>query len=82
MARWIVFTDSGFCKYSWAHLIMSMTESCHARRPWASNKGFQPCPLRTEISPVSMNLLMLLCTVDYEICKAFEILTMRNVVLK
>ncbi len=28
--RWtrIVFTDSGFWKYSWAHLVMSMTESC------------------------------------------------------
>ncbi len=26
MARWIVFTDSGFWKYSWAHLVMSMTE--------------------------------------------------------
>ncbi len=24
----IVFTDSGFWKYSWAHLAMSMTESC------------------------------------------------------
>ncbi len=24
----IVFTDSGFGKYSWAHLVMSMTESC------------------------------------------------------
>ncbi len=23
MARWIVFTDSGFWKYSWAHLVMS-----------------------------------------------------------
>jgi len=28
MARRIVFTDSGFWKYSWAHLVMSMTESC------------------------------------------------------
>ncbi len=28
MARQIVFTDSGFWKYSWAHLVMSMTESC------------------------------------------------------
>ncbi len=29
--------------------------------------------LRTEISPVSLNLLMMLCAVDDEICKAFEI---------
>ncbi len=28
MARRIVFTDSGFWKYYWAHLVMSMTESC------------------------------------------------------
>ncbi len=72
MARRIVFTDSGFWKYSWAHLVMSMTESfrwvmqcrLRAQRPQASNKGLRPCPLRTEISPVSLNLLMMLCTVD------------------
>ncbi len=77
----IVFTDIGFWKYSWAHLVMSMTESCRwvmpyrlrAQRPRASNKGLRPCPLRTEISPVSLNLLIMLCTVDYEICKAFAI---------
>ncbi len=81
MARRIVFTNSGFCKYSWAHLVMSMAESCRwvmqwrlrAQRPRASNKGIRPCPLRTEISSVYMNLLMMLCTVDYEICKAFAI---------
>ncbi len=81
LARRIVFTDSGFWKYSWAHLVMSMTESCRwvmqcrlrARRPRASNKGLRPCPLCTEISPVSLNLLMMLCTVDDEICKAFAI---------
>ncbi len=28
MAQWIVFIDSGFWKYSWAHLMMSMTKSC------------------------------------------------------
>ncbi len=81
MAQRIVFTDSGFWKYFWAHLVMSMTESCRwvmqchlrDRRPRASNKGLLPCPLRTEISPVSLNLLMMLCTVDDEICKAFLI---------
>ncbi len=79
MAGRSVFTDSGFWKYSWAHLVMSMTESCRwvmqchlrARRPRVSNKGLRPCPLHTEISPVSLNLLMMLCTVDDEICKAF-----------
>ncbi len=67
MARWIVFTDSGFWKYSWAYLVMSMKESCRwvmqcrlrARRPRAFNKGLQPCPIRTEISPVSLNLLII-----------------------
>ncbi len=52
------------------HLVMSMTESCRwvmqcrlrARRPRASNKGLRPFPLRTEISPVSLNLLLMLCT--------------------
>ncbi len=34
-------------------------------------KSIRPCPLCTEISPVSLNLLMMLCTVDDEICKAF-----------
>ncbi len=84
ICRWhggLCFTDSGFWKYSWAHLVMSMTESCRwvmqcrlrARRPRASNEGLQPCPLRTKISPVSLNILMMLCTVDDEICKAFAI---------
>ncbi len=87
--RWhsgLCFTDSGFWKYSWAHLVMSMTESCRwvmqcrlrARRPRASNKGIQPCPLLTEISPVSLNLLMMLFTVDDEICN----LMLRNLVFK
>ncbi len=61
--------------------LFCMTESCRwvmqcrlrARRPRASNKGLRPCPLCTKISPVSLNLLMLLCTVDDEICKAFGI---------
>ncbi len=90
MARRIVITDSGFWKYSWAHLVMSMTVSCRwvmqcrlrARRPRASNKGLRPCPLRAEISPVSLNLLMMLCTVDDEICKAFAIWRWRTLFLK
>ncbi len=69
-----------FWKHYWAHLVMSMTESCRwvcsvvwGPRNTASNKGLRHCPLRTEISPVSLNLLMMLCTVDDEICKAFAI---------
>ncbi len=38
-----------------------------------SSEGLRPCPLRTEISPVSLNVLMMLCTVDDEFCKAFVI---------
>ncbi len=76
-----LFTDSGFCKYCWAHLVMSMTESCRwvmkyrlrTQGPQASNKGLRPSPLCTEISSVSLNILMMLCTVDDDICKAFAI---------
>ncbi len=51
-------------------------------RPRTSKKRLRSCPLRTEISPVSLNLLMMLCTVDDEICKAFAIFTLRNIVFK
>ncbi len=80
MARWIVFTDSGFWKYSWAHLVMSVTESCrwvmqcHLRaedhRHPAKVFGLVPY---AEISTVSLNILIMLCTVEDEICKAFAI---------
>ncbi len=68
-----LFTDSGFCKYSWAHLVMSMTESCRwvmkyrlrTQGPQASNKGLRPSPLRTEISSVSLNILMMLFTFTF-----------------
>ncbi len=90
MARRIVFTDRGFWKYSWAHLVMSMTESCwwlmqcrlRAWRPLPSNKGLRPCPLHTEVSPVSLNILMMLCTVNDEICKAFLIWYWETLFLK
>ncbi len=57
----IVFTNSVFWKYSWAYLVMSMTELCRwvmqcllrAWRPRASNKGLQPCPLRRNFSSFS-----------------------------
>ncbi len=53
MERGIVFITNGFWKYSWAHLVMSMTESwrwvmqCRprARRPQASNKGLRTSDL-------------------------------------
>ncbi len=53
--------------------IMAMSDAVSSEGPktTASNKGLRPCPLRTEISPVSMNLLMMLCTVDDEICNVF-----------
>ncbi len=85
MAQRIAFTNSGFWKYSWAHLIMSMTESCRWMmqcRLRAEDHGLRPCPLRTEISPVSLNLLMMLCTADDEICKAFAILRWGTLFLK
>ncbi len=50
-----------------------MPMSLRARRPRAFNKGLRPCPLRTDIYPVSLNLLMMLCTVGDEICKDFAI---------
>ncbi len=88
MAWRIVFTNIGFWIYSWAHLVMSMTESywwvmqCRLRawRPQASNEGLRPCPLHTEISPVSVNLLMMLCTLcDLQnLCN----LTLKNIVFK
>ncbi len=65
-----------------SNLNSSMMESCRwvmqchprgARRPRASNKCLLAYPLRTEISPVSLNLLMMLCTVNDEICKSFTI---------
>ncbi len=63
-----MFTNNGFWKYSGAHLVMSITESF---------RSVMQCCLRAlslthRVSPVSLNLLML-CTVDDEICKAFAI---------
>ncbi len=60
MAWRIVFTNSGFWKYSWALLVISMTESCR----WVMQCRLRPCPLHTEIYTDSLNLLIMLCTVD------------------
>ncbi len=51
---------------------MSDAVSSEGPKTTASNKGLRPYPLPTEISPVSLNLLML-CIVDDEILKAFAI---------
>ncbi len=89
MARWIVFTDSGFWKYSWAHLVMSMTESCRwvmqcrlrAQRPRASNKGLRPCPWHRDFSSFSESFD------DVMHCRWWDLqslcnLTLRNIVFK
>ncbi len=81
MARWIVFTDNVFWKYSWAHVVISITVAflyvmqcrLRARRSRASSMVFQPWPLRTEIVPDSLNLWMILCTVDDDNFKLFAI---------
>ncbi len=81
MARWIVFTDNVFWKYSWAHVVIfhySSIPVCDAvpskgRRSRASSMVFRPWPLRTEIVPDSLNLWMILCTVDDDNFKLFAI---------
>ncbi len=50
MARRIVFTDSGFWKYSWAHLVMSMTESCR----WVSSEGLKTTGNQQRSSALSL----------------------------
>ncbi len=57
---------------------MSDAVSSEGPKTTAFNKCLWPCPLRKDISPVSLNLLMMLCTVDLQsICN----LTLRNVFL-
>ncbi len=81
MARWIVFTNNVFRKYSWAHVVISITVAflyvmqcrLRARRSRASSVVFRPWPLRTEIVPDSLNLWMILCTVDDDNFKLFAI---------
>ncbi len=41
------------------------------RRSRLFSLGLRPCPLRTEIPPDSLNLLIMLCTVEGEISKSF-----------
>ncbi len=67
------------CK--WAHVVISITVAflyvmqcrLRARRSRASSMVFRPWPLRTEIVPDSLNLWMILCTVDDDNFKLFAI---------
>ncbi len=43
------------------------------RRSLLFSLGLRPCPLRTEIPPDSLNLLIMLCTVEGEISKSLPI---------
>ncbi len=43
------------------------------RRSRLFSLGLRPCPLRTEIPPDSLNLLIMLCTVEGEISKSLSI---------
>ncbi len=89
MARRIMFTDSGYWKYSWAHLVMSMTESCRwvmecllrAQRPQAFNKGLQPCPLRRDLSSFSESFDDVMHCRWWDL-QSFCNLTLRNMFLK
>ncbi len=54
-------------------MLMSDAVSSEGPKTTTSNRGLRPCPLHTKIYSVSLNLLMMLCTVDDEICKAFAI---------
>lgn len=77
MERRTVLTDNGFCKCSWAHAIISFTQWCRFlmqcrlrdQRSRTFNVGFRPCRLHGESSPDSVNLLIMLWTVDDEIPK-------------
>ncbi len=51
---------------------MSDVVSSEGPRHGHPTKVIRPSSLRTEISPVSLNLLMMLCTVDDEIAKPLQ----------
>lgn len=67
-----VLTDNGFLKCSWAHWVL-MQCRLRDRSPQALNVGFRPCRLRVERSPDSLNLWIILWTVDDEINKFLAI---------
>ncbi len=70
-----------FLKYSWAHVVISITVAfvyvmqcrLRAQRSRAIQYVFRPWPLCTEIVPDSLNLWMILCTVDDDNLKLFAI---------
>ncbi len=82
MQQQTVVNDSGFLKYSWAHVPIFNTAArrflmqCHlrAQRPCTFNWGFLPCPTCTVISLDSQNLFTILCMVLGERPKFFAIL--------
>ncbi len=71
MQQQTVVNDSGFLKYSWAHVAIFNTAAwrflmqCHLRAQRSStfNWGFLPCPTCTMISLDSLNLFTILCMV-------------------
>ncbi len=71
MQQQTVVNDSGFLKYSWAHVAIFNTAAwrflmqCHLRAQRSStfNWGFLPCPTCTVISLDSLNLFTILCMV-------------------
>lgn len=74
-----VFPDDGFWKCNSAHAVTSTTDLClflmkrrlRTGKSRTSTISFQPCPLRTELSSDSLNLLMILWTLGDEISRFF-----------
>lgn len=71
--RWTVFIKSGFSKCSWTH-VMSSIQSCQdfnavlTEGPKVTGMNcFHSCPVHAKISPDSLDILMILWTVDSEI---------------
>ncbi len=82
MQQQTVVNDSGFLKYSWAHVAIFNTTAwrflmqCHLRGQRSSTFtwAFLPCPTCTVISLDSLNLFTILCMVLGERPKFFAIL--------
>ncbi len=81
MQKQTVVNDSGFLKYSWAHVAIFNTAAwflmqcrLRAQRSSTFNWGFLLCPTCTVISLDSLNLFTILCMVLGERPKFFAIL--------
>ncbi len=85
MQQQTVVNDSGFLKYSWAHVAIFNTVTvtawrflmqCHPRAQRSStfHSGFLPCPTCAVISLDSLNRFTILCMVLGERPKFFAIL--------